>query len=234
MSLNPFASVDNYAASMLNKIGVFSFFALLGAIALLRSYLPSLDAILASLSPEIEVAGIKVGAGTVIPAILLALMSRMFKLHDRLSDLLGIRRRFDQEAILLPMALASGATLSIEQVRRLRERRREFMGLVFYKYVSSTKDKAEIDRHAITIALDQWAWYWILLEACFFALVTSIVLIIVGHLAPAVWLLLAILTAQGLLLMSRGLSVGFALDEVALVLSERDRREDIARAFRAI
>jgi hypothetical protein len=57
------------------------------------------------------------------------------------------------------------------------------MGACFYKYASSTKP--ELDPHTITLALDNWSWYWILLEAISLGVPTAAVLFAFGKRTPA-------------------------------------------------
>lgn len=156
MSLNPFTTVGNYSA-MLNKIAAWTFFVSLGAIWLVRSRLPCVNAVLGTMSFQIPVAGVDLPLGTLAPAFGIALISRVTKLHDRLSDLLGIRRRFDRQEILLPLASACGTTLSSDQLLRIDEKRSDLMGRVFYAYASTDSSKSKVDSHYVTMALDQWS-----------------------------------------------------------------------------
>src|SRR6266487_2912905 len=129
MSLNPFATVGDYPA-MLNKIAWWTFFTSLLATLLVRWRLPVIDAALEAVSfgVKVPVAGNMFSLGSLIPAFTMALVSRVSKLHDRLSDLLGIRKRFDRQEILLPMAAASGATLTPDQLQKIDAHRNNLMG----------------------------------------------------------------------------------------------------------
>ena len=77
----------------------------------------------------------------------------MTKLHDRLSDILHIRERFDISHILFPLALASGAACTVEQIWKIKRNRQDLMYKVFYKYASSSPGKSQIELHYITLAL---------------------------------------------------------------------------------
>lgn len=136
MSLNPFATLGDYPA-MLNKIATWTFFISLAATAVVRLRLPAIDAALGTFGFNVSVAGIELPLGMILPAFGMALVSRVIKLHDRLSDLFGIRRRFDRQEILLPLASASGAALTPTQLDRVDASGSDLMGKVFYAYVSS-------------------------------------------------------------------------------------------------
>jgi len=171
MDLDFFKAVGDYP-KMLNKIAVSTFTGTILAIWLLRYEVPALDNLLKPLSVPIKVFGdVNLPLGTILPALVVAALSRMFKLHDRISDIFRIRQRFDVGEILFPMAIASGASLSGDQIRAIRKNCKSMMYKVFYKYASSTAGKAVIDSHYITMALDQWCWYWIVLELTFLAFV---------------------------------------------------------------
>lgn len=103
-------------------------------------------------------------AGFVI-AVAFALSSHLFQLHDRLSDAFGIRRNFDHDSILIPLATLVGAHLTDAQIEKLRNQRHSLMRQVFYKYASSSAQAPLVDRHDIEHALAAWSWFWILLEA---------------------------------------------------------------------
>lgn len=143
---------------MLNKIAIFTFCESIAATALLRWHIPQVDSFLKPFSFMVGAEGFSFPLGTILPAFIVAFISRAFKLHDRLSDLFNIRLRFDVQEILKPMALAAGVTFSIEAIERLKNRRNKLMNDLFYQYASSTPGKAKIDGHYISLALDQWTW----------------------------------------------------------------------------
>lgn len=98
-------------------------------------------------------------------ALLVAGIGYWLQLHNRISDFFAIRRRFDESAILLPLAVMTGAKLSPTQLNSLRANRETVMHLVFYKYASSRADKPLVDKHDIEHALGAWSWYWAFIEA---------------------------------------------------------------------
>jgi hypothetical protein len=102
-------------------------------------------------------------AGIVISAVV-AFGSYAAQLHDRISDLFRIRRRFDRNYILLPLAALVGAKLTQTQIERLDIHRDAIMRDAFYKFASSRADTTVVDKHDIEHAVGAWSWYWVLIE----------------------------------------------------------------------
>lgn len=121
MSLNPLATVSDYP-SMLNKIAVFTFFVSLLAAGIITWQVPALKNMLPSLAVKIPETDLEVPVTILLAALVFALISRVVKLHDRLSDLFGIRKRFDVLEILVPMAFAAGTPLSLAQQEKILRR----------------------------------------------------------------------------------------------------------------
>lgn len=110
----------------------------------------------------------------VIISLLIAGLGYMFQLHDKISDLFGIRSRFDRHSILLPLAVLTGTKLSPIQLNTLRSSRDTIMRQVFYRYTSSKADKPLVDKHDIEQALGAWSWYWVLVEGIVIFLATAL------------------------------------------------------------
>ncbi len=234
MDLDFFKAVDDYP-KMLNKIALATFTGAILAIWLLRYEVPALDNLLKPLSVPIKVFGdVNLPLGTILPALVVAALSRMFKLHDRISDIFRIRQRFDVGEILFPMAIASGASLSENQIRAIKKNRVSMMYKVFYKYASSTPGKAVIDSHYITMALDQWCWYWIVLELVFLGFVLAVTLWITARYSLAAVFLGVVLVGIGVLQFIRSLCSDYALQQVEAILDNSTRRLEVAEAFRAL
>ena len=233
MSWNPFTAVSSYAA-MLDRIAIFTLIFSLACISILRSQVTSIDQFLASWSVSVPVGGVSFPLGTVVPAGLLALVSRIFKLHDRISDLLRIRHRFDVNNILLPLALGSGAAVTIDKIKKIGPNRSHLMYATFYKYASSDPDKTVIDKHKVTMALDMWGWYWVFVEGNTLALITGCTLFLLGDMSWAAALFAAVLLSLWIL---QGIKAGcskYALAEVTEILEDSARKESIADAFNAL
>jgi hypothetical protein len=234
MGFSPFESVGDYP-KMLNRIAVSTFSASILAIIVLRWQVSGVDTALQPLSVSIPItSGFSLPFGTFLPAFALALLSRIFKLHDRISDALLIRYRFDVAEILFPLAIGSGAALNCHQIRAIRKERQSLMYKVFYKYASSTPGKSVIDPHYITMALDQWCWYWIVLESTFIALALALILLTAKRYFAAAILFGGVLVAVGILQVIRSQCSDYALQEVEAILEKTDRKLEVAEAFRAL
>lgn len=116
----------------------------------------------------------KVNVSGFFIAVMVALLSHIFKFHDRLSDIFRLRARFDRNYILLPMATMVGARLTLEKVRSLELNRQTIMHRVFYKYASIDASERIAETHDIEHALAHWCWIWFFLEGACFLLVTAL------------------------------------------------------------
>jgi hypothetical protein len=111
----------------------------------------------------------------VVIAVIVALLTHMFQFHDRISDVLGIRRRFDHKNILIPLAKRVGSVVTKDKEAKIVQRRDELMRLVFYKYASSRANNPLVDKHDIEHALNAWCWFWVCVEAIFYVGVGAII-----------------------------------------------------------
>jgi hypothetical protein len=101
-------------------------------------------------------------------AIIVAALTFSFRFHDRVSDLLGIRRTFDIKHILIPLLRGVDPDANEEKERRVAQHRDELMRSVYYKYTSSTDPSALVDKHDIQQALSVWLSFWVFLEGIFY------------------------------------------------------------------
>jgi hypothetical protein len=111
----------------------------------------------------------------VVIAIIVAVLTHMFQFHDRISDVLGIRRRFDRRSILIPLAKRVGSVVTEDKEAKIAQRRDELMHSVFYKYASSRASNPLVDKHDIEHALNAWCSFWIFVEAIFYVGVGAII-----------------------------------------------------------
>jgi len=234
MAFDIFSTVGDYP-KMLNKIALCTLIVSIAAIWFLRTQFPAFDSHLKPLNLPISVgAGINVPLATFALALMFAFIARVIKLHDRLSDVFGIRQRFDVSEILFPLALGAGASITTDQIRSLKKQRESLMYKSFYAYASSTPGKAVIDSHYITMALDQWCWYWVVLETTFIVFVLAITFLVAKHFETAAILLLLILTFIGVLQVIRKLCSDYALQEVEAILTDVQRKLAISGVFSAL
>jgi hypothetical protein len=164
-SLNPLAPVTDYQ-SMLNRIFWFTSASALVAIWMLRLHNPALNELLSQIDFKVEFGGEKIlpiPGGYLFPALAAGMLTRIYRLHARISDALGIRRCFDIDVIIAEFAALMHVDLSLVSYERLVEHRSSIMRMAFYAYVSSARPL--IDQQLVYQALDAWSWFWIGVEA---------------------------------------------------------------------
>lgn len=233
MDFSPFKTVSGYGA-MLDKIGLSTFVVSLGATWLLRHNIAPLDSAFLRFDLPLSLLGFSIPLSYALPAFFLALSFRMIKMHDRISDLFGIRRRFDVQQILIPMAGEAGIATPLKKIERLVEERRELMNEVFYVYASSSPEKAAIDRQMITMALDQWSWYWMLLEGSVIVLVCAIVLLLAGRAESAAWLFATFILFLAFMHGLMSLCIRYAQGEVKAITQDPARRGHVREVLGAV
>jgi hypothetical protein len=205
----------------------------LACTAVLAYASPELKTLLQGIDVESElgpVKGLKL-LYVILPGSL-ALASRVIKLHDRISDVLGLRKTIDVEWILLPLARGVGIDVDEARVLAIRLQRRKALYEVFYPFASLPDSK--IDRQLVRTALDNLGWLWVLVEAVFIVLVSAVVLALMGkgHLALAGAAFGAVMSfaAWGQWCACRRSSG----DEVSAILGDDVRKGEVRRYFLSI
>lgn len=110
----------------------------------------------------------------ILVAFAVAVLTHSFKLHDRISDVFGIRRRFDRNCILVPLARRVGCLITKDDEIEIGKQRHKLMRAVFYKYASSRAEKPLVDKHDIEHALNAWSWFWVWVEGIVYFVVGAI------------------------------------------------------------
>jgi hypothetical protein len=180
MSLNPLTPVTDYQ-SMLNRIFWFTSASALVAIWMLRVYIPGLDRLLQEIDFTVEFGGNKVlpvPGGYLFPALAVGILTRIYRMHGRISDWLGIRECFDIEVIIGELARQLAIDLTPVGEEQLAKRRHSIMRTAFYPFVSGPQP--QIDPQLIQQALDAWSWFWIGVEATLVFLLAGLGLIASG------------------------------------------------------
>jgi hypothetical protein len=180
MPLNPLAPVTDYQ-SMLNRIFWFTSISALVAIWMLRLYVPSLDASLSKIDFTVEFRGDKVlpiPGGYLFPALAVGIVTRIYRVHARISDWLGIRECFDVEVIIGELADQLAIEITPIMKEHLQHHRQSIMRKAFYPFVCGSQTK--IDPQLIQQALDAWSWFWIGVEAALLFTLTGFGLIANG------------------------------------------------------
>jgi hypothetical protein len=217
---------------MLTKIMEFTFVITLVLVAVVASNWPALWNWLHPrwLTIRIQVLGIEnIPTAYAVAALLIALAALISKLHDKVSDLFGIR---ELNEILIPLAGGTGIPVDLAKRERFIKSRDQIMGRVFYRYASSTKP--DIDAHLVWTALDKWSWFWISIEATTIGTIALAVLILLHAFTSAAWVgafvFLGTLSATQI----NRACASAAHHEVNEILSDGQRRSDIGAALGAI
>jgi hypothetical protein len=132
------------------------------------------------------------------------------------------------------MAGEAGVAVSLEKLKRIAENRDVLMGDVFYRYASGTKGKAVIDEQMVTMALDQWSWFWMLLEAAAITLPCALSLMFLGRTEPAAWLLATFIMLLMLMRLVLPLCANYAHREVRAIVEDGNRRNQVRQVLGAL
>ena len=194
---------------------------------------PAVRTVLDSWSAEISI-GILEGfkALYVLIPLVVAILSRVFLVHDKISDVFGIRRRFDLENILRP--LAAGVSFPTDEAnwKRIEESRDLAMTRTFYRYASFRDPK--IDVQMVRTAADRWAWFWCTIEPQITLVVAGSIFALLGAGLQLFFILvsMAVLTLIGLVLWPQ-LRTG-ARNQVAEILNNEGWKAEVHSALHAI
>lgn len=124
-----------------------------------------------SFGAEYEIFGLKLNLALLYFPLLMGIFEHMFKLHDLLSDLFKIRKRYDKTIIVSTIIKKAQYDYQISELDDKKVNL--IMSKCFYEYASSTNPK--IDTHSISLALNEWCWFWILLDTLLAVVITGIV-----------------------------------------------------------
>lgn len=187
----PKLSVKNYD-EMLGKLTFFQFVWAYAALLTIRLQVPEVQAFAYAIEQDETLKLFQVT--NVVPAAILAFVGHAFRLHDQVSKVFGLRKSFDMNHLVLPLAVVSGAQISLEKISSIRRNRHPLMRGIFYKFASSgSSTNRLVDEHDITKALTAWSWFWVCIEFVLYALLLSIVLAAVKAFAAAFVVLAAAL-----------------------------------------
>jgi hypothetical protein len=231
-SLNPLAPVTDYQ-SMLNRIFWFTSTSALVAIWMLRLHNPALSGLLSQIDFKVEFGGEKIlpiPGGYLFPALAVGMFTRIYRLHARISDALGIRRCFDIDVIIAEFATLMNVDLSLVAYERLVAYRPSIMRAAFYPFVSG--NRPSIDQQLVYQALDAWSWFWIGIEATFVFILLGFGLIAGGTYEVGLETIggAIIFAAIGLPAM-RAQCIRYAIAQVRAIAADPARAAAISAAF---
>lgn len=161
--------------------------------------------------------------------LFIGVMEHIFKLHDKMSNLLQIRASYDKNIIVKQMIENSGIKYKTEQLTK--EKVKLIMNKVFYKYTSSTNP--QIDKHYITLALNGWCWFWILLDITVLITIMLVVFTILNCVAKNIILSIAILMILlAFLILIYFQNKKYTQLEIEAVFSDDNRKNEIKKELR--
>ncbi len=232
MAVNPLSPVTDYQ-SMLNRIFWFTSASALVGVWMLRLYIPPLDRLLSEIDFTLAFGRDKilpVPGGYLFPALAVGLLTRIYRLHARISDWLSIRECFDLDVIIAELAAQLGLDLSLTPHDELLKSRHQIMRHAFYPFVSGPQPT--IDQQLILQALDAWSWFWIGTEATLVFTLVGLGLVAGGAYEPG------FLTVGGTILLAaiglpamRGQCARYATAQVRAILADPARANTVRATF---
>lgn len=231
-----FFDVTKSYDKMLNKIGIFTAFWLLFQWHLIlvcfpefKNYINEVVIGTLQLNKPIKIYEIELSFSYIIPLIL-SLVCRVIKLHNKVSDIFKIRYKYDLDNIIFP--IAEGVGYRIASIEKVKSKRDYLMRKVFYRYAGYTNP--QIDTHLINMALDSLCWYWIVIEWEFITCITLLICsfsdnkIIVG-------ILIVLIVILGLACSSlKKMCIPKTKSEVVEILNDNNRKREILGVFNAL
>jgi len=237
----PFLSTTKNYDEILKKLAGFAFYETYIITLLLRGN-PRFDAFFTaieswgpigkvfSIIPHHDVLNL---SGIVI-AFVVAVLTHTFKFHDPISDVFGIRRRFDRKSILIPLFQRVGCVVTKDKEVKIAQQRDHLMRAVFYRYASSRDDHPLVDKHDIEHALDAWSWFWVFVEAIFYVGVGAIIAWWLGSRNLAVIFAVASIALLVLAFAQRARLDRYARPQIDTIAADPTASYDIKRKFDAL
>ena len=214
-------------SDMLERIFVFTLGTSILCVFWLSATSKTIKDILDSISMEAEIGFIKsVKALYVLIPLVVAILSRIIKLHDKISDFFLIRQTFDTKHILIPMAQKVGSSI---QPNVIKKNRVDIMYKLFYPY-AGFKDP-QIDAQLVRTALDNWGWYWVILESDFVLFLNMLIFFIIGNIKSALVSLIIALVLIFLSFFQYRVCIKSANAELNAIIDDDKRKMEILDFF---
>lgn len=179
-----------------------------------------------SFNVEYEFIGIKLNLALLYFPLVISISEHIFKIHDKLSTILGIRSRYDKNIIAAKILDICKIKRNIEKLNSSEVQM--ILSKAFYKYASSTNPV--IDQHYVNLAINEWCWYWIALDTSVLFLVIGILFLIIK------WSLLNLLVVSAILaflLLTMKLiqlqAKVYTIDEIEAICSDKGRKDEIKK-----
>lgn len=204
-------------------LSLFGFYVLSCANEDFRLFLESI-----SFGAKYEVFGIKLNLALFYIPLCVGMAEHIFKIHDKLASLLRIRFNYDKKVIVngfLERAKIERDLKSLDQ-----KATNAIMSQVFYKYASSTNPV--IDSHSIILTLNEWCWYWILLDSTLILLLVGIAfLVIKWSWTNLALLLVALIVLSVIRWLIKRQTIKYTRLEIAEIWRSEERQKEIINAL---
>lgn len=225
-----FETPKNYP-DMLKKIAFTMFFVVMILLFVFSQASEDFSSFLLSISmnQKLQVAGIDLYSAFIYIPFIFAILENMFKLHDRLSDILLIRYNFDKKIILTHMLKQLDLS---DRVRLINKRNRDkIMNSVFYKYAGY--NSPVIEQHNIYMALGCWSWFWIVLDTLMVTFIIGTIFLIKNLMLINFVILISVMAVLILLLilLYQFGCKKYAIFEVEDIVSNDLRRTELLNYF---
>lgn len=182
-----------------------------------------------SFNVEYEFIGIKLNLALLYFPLLIGITEHIFKIHDKISTLLGIRSRYDKKVIAAKIIDICKIKRDIEALSPSEVKK--ILSKAFYKYVSSTNPV--IDEHYINLAINEWCWFWIALDTLILFFVIGVLFLIIK------WSVLNLIVVLGILLFLMLImkliqlqAKVYTIDEIEIIFLDKERTEEIKKELK--
>ena len=167
--------------------------------------------------------GLELNLALLYLPLLGGLFEHMFKIHDKISKVLGIRKAYDRKVVVENILKKAGR---VEQSKSLKDETiNSIISNCFYRYVSSTNPK--IDSHYITLVLNEWCWFWIFLDIlCLFILFGVCFLILKWSFLNLALVLGVIVIILILMLLTIKTAINYSKKEIDAIFRLNDMETD--------
>ena len=222
-----FESIDNYS-KMIEKISkavfVFSLLLLYCISCVNNEFKDFMETI--SFGATYEIFGVELNLALFYLPIIMGLLEHVFKIHDKVSDLFKIRKTYDKYVIINGLIKKTSANASVKKCNG--KMISKLMSKTFYQFASSTDP--QIDSHYVTMALNEWCWFWIMLDTGLLLLALGVIFLVLNwswiHFLSVI---LGFLFFCFVLLLIMLQTINYTNKEISAILSDEDRRVKIKK-----
>lgn len=225
-----FSTPKNYS-EMIEKISKSVFAISFFTLYILSCANSDFDELLLSLSfgTKYDMFGLTINLSIIYIPLIMGLAEHIFKIHDRLSDILRIRKRYDRKYIAYEILKSAG--YKVDKLNCSDNVIATITKKTFYEYASSTSPK--IDVHYIHLALNEWCWYWITLDTVALIIVICFIFLVAKfswlNLLLAVWIFVFISLIMYLM---RVTIRSYTKNEIQVIISDTERMQDIQKEIK--